>query len=174
MKPKFVIVAAVLAAGIGLAACGTGHSSPSGSQDSAFGSYEPPTGPAAPPPAAPTLTVGQVAGMLIPLGCHASPDTSTEIGGGITPKARQTCTINGENVSIDEYITAEQVAYNMKLAKTVGCSIAKQMGFTGDQQYILASNVMMTADTPGTAQKIRNTVNAVGGNAKITTVHCGR
>jgi hypothetical protein len=116
------------------------------------------------------MTAQQIAAKMAPLGCSATPAPPSTVNlGGIKAKTELECTINGEDVSIDEYLNAEQVSYNMKLAQTVGCSFAKQFGFTGNQEYVLGFNWIVTPKTASTAQSIKN---AIGDGAKITVVHC--
>jgi hypothetical protein len=79
------------------------------------------------------------------------------------------CTINGEDVSIMEYLNAQQVGYMVDLAKGAGYSIAKQLGFTGDQPYIVGYNWIVTAKTVSTIQQMKD---AIGDSGKITVVHC--
>ena len=155
-KTRNVLMVALAVTGVGLAACG-GSSSTAGSA----------TAPAAAPSA---MTAEEIAAKLQPLGCAATPPTSASIDNiGIKPKTELRCTISGENVGIDEYANAEQVSYTMNLAKTVGCSMAKSFGVTGDQDYVLGETTMVTAQTPGTSQAIKN---AIGDDVKITVVHC--
>jgi hypothetical protein len=115
------------------------------------------------------MTAEQVAAMLTPLGCAATPASPSTVNlGGIKPVNSLDCTINGEDVGIDEYLTAEQLAYNMNLAKGVGCSIAKQFGVTV-AYYVNGYNWSVTPKTAVTAGQIKN---AIADDAKINSLHC--
>ena len=117
-----------------------------------------------------TFTAHQVADKLSSLGCSAKPpDTTDTIDlGDIKPKASLECTINGEDIGIDEYATADQVKHNLNLAKGIGCEIAKEFGVS-EAFYVLANNVMVTPDTRSTAEQVKN---AIGGPATVHTLHC--
>jgi hypothetical protein len=118
---------------------------------------------------APPMTAQRVAAKLVPLGCHATPVTDSINIAGIKPKVELSCTINGESVAIDQYRTAQQLAYNMNMAKVVGCQIAKGFGMVGNLNYIVAGNTTTTAKTADTTMQIRH---RLGHGAKVTTVHC--
>jgi hypothetical protein len=117
------------------------------------------------------MTAEQVAAKLVPLGCQATPPapSSGSISlGEIKPVTELECTISGEEVTIDEYMTAQQVAYNMGLAKGVGCTIAKQFGLT-DLVWVEGANWTVSPKTTPTAEAIKNAIND---GAKVVSVHC--
>lgn len=114
------------------------------------------------------MTAQQVAARLAGLGCTATPATRNEAGGGIQPVSSLDCTINGEPVMIDEYRNADQVASQIQLAKGPGCAIAKQFGVTS-ASYVVGVNWTVTPKTEITAKAIRD---AIGGTAKVDTIHC--
>jgi hypothetical protein len=148
-----LIAAALAAAGLTLAACG--------------GASTPGSAPAQPGRAA-SLNAVQIAARLAPLGCAAQPDT-TSVDIGIKPQRSLECSISGEDVSIDEYASGQQVASMMGMARGIGCSIAKQFGIT-DVAYVVAGTVTVSPQTAGTAQRIQD---AIGAGTKLEKVHCG-
>ena len=136
-----------------MAACGTGS-------DHSAASATPTV------PAASTVTAAQVAAKLAPLGCHASPgDTSGDTG--TKPQAELDCTIGGEDVTIDQYANTGQVSQIASQAKA-GCQVAKQAGMTG-LYWVADANVTIAADTAAAVQRIQH---ALGGDAKLMSVHC--
>jgi hypothetical protein len=100
------------------------------------------------------------------LGCAATASTSQEIV-GIKPVNSLDCTINGENVSIDEHLNAQQVQHNVDLAKGVGCSLAKQFGLN-DIYYVQGYNWTVSPNTASTAQAIQMAIGA----GKVVHIHC--
>jgi hypothetical protein len=129
------------------------------------------TGSGAATPKPSHLTAQQIATKLASLGCVATRFTGNSVSvGDIKPKVELDCTVNGESVSIQQYRNPEQVAFNMHLAKGIGCQIAKGFGETGDQDYILGGTTMTKADTATTTEQIRK---AIGNGVKISVVHCG-
>ena len=112
------------------------------------------------------MTAQQLAAKLAPLGCKAMPPSDTSEDIGIKPKTELDCTINGEDVTIDEYLNAQQVAHNDGLAKGVGCAFAKSFGLT-ELNYVEDDNWTVSPDTTSTAQAIQR---ALGG--KLITLHC--
>ena len=117
------------------------------------------------------LTAQQIGDKLRPLGCTAAPPAPStgDINiGGIKPKAELDCTVNNESVTIDEYLNAQQVSYNMNLAKGIGCSFAKSFGLT-DLAYDSADNWTVSPSTLATTQFIQHTL---GGSAKTSVIHC--
>ncbi len=125
---------------------------------------------AAVPPAG-YMTAEEIAAKLVPLGCSAEPPApdSTNIDvGAIKPKNELDCTIISEDVEIDEYLNAQQVAYNSNLAKGVGCSLAKQFGLK-DLPYVVGYNWTVSPSTTATAQQIKT---AIGGHSAVVTIHC--
>jgi hypothetical protein len=157
-KTRTLLLAGLAAASVGLAACGGGSTSaPRSSATSPA---------AASKPAA--MTAQDVGVKLRPLGCAATPDTSTDTVsiGDIKPKVSLDCKISGEDVVIEEYANQQQITYNMNLAKGAGCAIAKGFGIT-DITYVAVSNVTVAPNTTGTARQIQD---AVGG--KLNTIHC--
>ncbi len=99
------------------------------------------------------MTARQVATHLTRLGCHATPGSANSGGVGINPQVELDCTIYGENVMIDEYRNAEQVAYNMQFYKGMGCQMARAFGFTGAQPCVLGSDWIVTPQTAPTARR---------------------
>jgi hypothetical protein len=115
------------------------------------------------------MTAQEIASKLVPLGCNATPAAPSTINlGDIKPVTSLECTISGEHVGIDEYVNAQQVAYNMKLAQGVGCQIAKQFGVSGEAAYVLGTNWMVTPKTAPTADAIQKAIGA----GTIKTLHC--
>jgi hypothetical protein len=114
------------------------------------------------------MTAQKVAAKLVPLGCTATPDTSTATF-GIKAKVELSCTINGENVSIDQYRNAAQIASNLTMVRSAfGCSMLKSFGIT-DPSYITDGVTTTSAQTPATTAQIRH---SLGHGATVTTVHC--
>jgi hypothetical protein len=113
------------------------------------------------------MTAQEIAGKLAPLGCNATPASPSQATYGIKPVTSLECTISGESVTIDEYLNAQQVAYNANLAKGAGCAIAKGFGIT-DFVYVMGPNWTVTPQTAGTAQKIQQAIGA----GKIVSIHC--
>lgn len=123
-------------------------------------------------PSAPSsghMTAQQVADKLAPLGCTATPASSTIDLGDIKPVTALQCKVNGEDVDIGEYRNAGEVDHNLKLAKDIGCSIAKEAGKSGRFDYVRGSNWLVSPDTNANAEAIKN---AIGGDAKIHSLHC--
>jgi hypothetical protein len=116
------------------------------------------------------MTAQELGAKLAPLGCTAkpSPPDTINLDVDIKPVNSYECTINGEQVTSDEYLNAQQVQHNAGLAKSVGCSFAKQFGLS-DLNYVIGYNWTVSPDTASTAQSIKNTI---GGNAKVVTIHC--
>jgi hypothetical protein len=113
------------------------------------------------------MTAQEIGTKLAPLGCAATPAPPSTVNlGGIKPVNSVECTINGEDISIDEYLNAQQVAYQADLAKGVGCSLAKQFGIS-DLYDVQGYNWTVTPKTASTAQAIQNTI---GG--KVVHITC--
>jgi hypothetical protein len=111
------------------------------------------------------MTAEEIAGKLVPLGCNATPSSPSTINlGDIKPVASLECMISGESVSIDEYANPQQVSYNMKLAKGIGCQIAKQFGVT-EAVYVVGTNWLIQPKTRPTADAIQK---AIGAGTVIT------
>jgi hypothetical protein len=114
------------------------------------------------------MTAQEIATKLIPLGCNATPASPSTINvGDIKPVTSLECTISGESVSIDEYVNAQQVAYNARLAKGIGCQFAKQFGMT-EIVYVVGTNWTVTPSTAPTAEAIKKAIGA----GTIVTLHC--
>ena len=116
------------------------------------------------------MTARQVANKLVRLGCHATPpDPSTvNIDVGIKAKAELDCTIAGEDVTINEYRNAQQLAYSDMMAKGIGCVYLKAFGMTG-AVFVEAENWSVTPSTAITAHAIQR---ALGHESKVITIHC--
>jgi hypothetical protein len=113
------------------------------------------------------MTAEEIGTKLAPLGCAAKPAQTGGIDyGNIKPVNSLECTINGENIEIDEYLNAQQVAYEEDIAKGVGCSLAKQLGIR-DIYYVRGYNWTVTPNTASTAQAIQK---IIGG--KVVHIHC--
>ena len=119
------------------------------------------------PVAASALTATGIAAQLGPLGCNATPDTETAIG--VQPQTALTCTVNGEIITIDDYVNHQQVMSAVNTGRTVGCPLLEAVGVT-DPSYVVTSKSTVLTDTAPTAQLIRNTL---GGDATVNTIHCG-
>jgi len=145
---RWVLLAIALGTGSSLAACSSnGTSSGSSASD---GTY---------------MTAAHVASKLSAIGCSPTKDTST--GMGIKPVSSLTCTIDGENVTVQEYRSAEQVASQAALAKGFGCTMAKSFGVTSFS-YVQGNNWIASAQTKGTVEKMQSAIGA--GDA--TSFHC--
>ncbi len=79
----------------------------------------------------PHLTAAQVAAKLTRLGCNAAPPADP---GDPNAVAELSCTIRGEDVTIDEYASASDLATAVGLAKSQGCPLLVQ---NGTKQFIL-------------------------------------
>jgi hypothetical protein len=168
MHIRPLLIAGLATASLAVTACGSAVAHDYATPSSATSPAPAQTAPPATSPA-PSSSASSVAAALQPLGCAAAPDTSTDIvSGDIKPQTSLVCTVSGETVSIAEYANAEQVSATMNLARGIGCQMAAGLGFHGDQDYILAGPVMVTAQTDGTSQRIKS---AIPG-AAITKVHC--
>jgi hypothetical protein len=109
-----------------------------------------------------------IAAKLAPLGCVASPATSSATI-GIAPRVELNCTINGESVSINQYRNADQIKRNLTVAQSAfGCSILKSFGL-GSESYVQSGTTLTTAQTRSTARQIKN---AIGRGAKLATIQC--
>jgi hypothetical protein len=114
------------------------------------------------------ITAQQIAAKLVPLGCTATPDTSTATF-GIKAKVELSCTINGENVSIDQYRNAAQIASNLTMVRSAfGCSMLKSFGL-GSPSFVTDGLTTTAAQTQSTTAQIRH---LLGHGATVTTVHC--
>jgi hypothetical protein len=114
------------------------------------------------------MTAQEIASKLAPLGCNATPAAPSTVNlGGIKPVTELECTISGEDVSIDEYVNSQQVSYNMKLARSVGCQIAKQFGVT-EAVFVVGTNWTATPKTAPTANSIQKAI----GQGTIVTIKC--
>jgi hypothetical protein len=119
-------------------------------------------------PPAGHMTAQEIATKLAPLGCNATPSAPSTMNlGDIKPVTSLECTISGENVSIDEYVNAQQVSHNLQLARTTGCQIAKQFGVT-EAFYVIGPNWLIQSKTVPTATSIRKAI----GFGLIGTLKC--
>jgi hypothetical protein len=116
------------------------------------------------------MTAQRVAAKLAPLGCVAKRVPTADINemGGITPKVELSCTVNGESVNIDQYRSAQQVAYNNHMLKGMGCVILKGFGIT-DARLVTDGVTTTSAQTAATTARIRH---SLGHGATVTAVHC--
>jgi hypothetical protein len=116
------------------------------------------------------VTARGIAAKLVPLGCVGKPVPAADINevGGIKPKVQLSCTINGESITIDQYRNAQQVAYNDRMLKGVGCTILKGFGIT-DVSFVTDGATTTQAATTRTAQQIHH---RLGHGASIMSVHC--
>ena len=118
------------------------------------------------------MTAQEIASKLAPLGCVAtpsSPSARTFSLGEISPVAALDCTVSGEDVTISEYLNAQQVATNIQVARGQGCIIAKQSGVTNALLVVGTNWAVHWPKTTGTAQAIEK---AIGDGAKIVSIHC--
>ena len=114
-----------------------------------------------------TVTAKQVAARLVPLGCHAAPsDGSSTIG--IAPRVELYCSLNGEDVYVDQYRSQQQVTYNAGLMRSAGCSMLKAFGVS-TAWWVQAGNVTVSAQTGPTTREIKR---AIGRGAALETVRC--
>jgi hypothetical protein len=114
------------------------------------------------------MTAQEIASKLAPHGCVATPEPPSTVDiGEIKPAMSLECTINGEKIGIDEYLNAQQVADNTRLARGAGCAIAKAFGIT-DFIYVAGTNWTVTAQTTSTVQAIQKAL----GDGKIISIHC--
>jgi hypothetical protein len=114
------------------------------------------------------MTAQEIGAKLAPLGCAAKPASPSNINfGDIKPVNSLECTINNEDTSIDEYLNAQQVAYEVKLAETAGCSLLKQFGIS-DSYYVQGYNWTVTPKTASTTQAIQKAIGA----GKVQHLHC--
>ena len=112
------------------------------------------------------MTAQKLADKLAPLGCAATTeDTSTAMG--IKPAHALKCTISGEEVSIQEYRSAQQVEVNMNFAKGLGCAMAKGFGIN-EVHIVTADNWTVAPQTLNTAQAIQKAI----GEGNIENIHC--
>jgi|GEM_PF-6557384 len=116
--------------------------------------------------AATTMTATQIASKLSAIGCSPTEDdTSTDIG--IKPVSSLSCTIDGENVTVEEYRSAAQVASQAALAKGFGCIMAKSFGVTSFS-YVQGNNWTASAQTKGTVEKMQSAIGA----GDVTSFNC--
>ncbi len=115
----------------------------------------------------PHFTAKQVAARLLRLGCHATPQSPTMDMGFISPRAELDCSVNGEDVTIDQYANAEQVAVNLGMFHGIGCDYAKAFGIT-TVAWVQEANVTVSPQTVGTARQLQH---ALGGG-RLKVVKC--
>ena len=120
--------------------------------------------------AAAKLTAQEIATKLAPLGCVPTPATpNTADLGQPAPVTALDCTVSGEKVTISEYKNKHDLAANVQLARGPGCITAKLNGVT-DALLVTGRNwAVHWPKTTSTAQAIEN---AIGGDAKIVSIHC--
>ena len=172
---RLVVLGAIALAGLALTGCGGSSSTTTKTTVTTTptnATSEPVTTATTTTPSSGHMTAQQVADKLAPLGCSAkaaTPTTREEVG-GITAVAELKCAVNGNDVEIQEYRNAQEVEHNLNLAKTLGCSINKQLGIK-DVYFARGENwyVESKGNSEATANAIKN---AVGGNTKVAAVHC--
>jgi hypothetical protein len=120
--------------------------------------------------AATTMTARQVAAKLVRLGCKAASPTDGWYVGSIKPKTELVCTVNGEDVTIDEFRNAGERSYNNMLAKRVGCVDFMPFGITG-AIFIEADDLYVSSTTVTTAHLLQHAIGNGNGNGTFT-IHC--
>jgi hypothetical protein len=114
------------------------------------------------------MTAQQVASRLESIGCQATANTAvTSIQLGITPVAELNCAVNGEQVTIDQYRDAQQLAAVNALVKGFACLFAKRMGVTSFSS-VQGANWTAYTMTESTVKGMHAALRA----GKIVTVKC--
>jgi hypothetical protein len=93
------------------------------------------------------MTAQQVADQLAPLGCQATASSRLQLD--VKPVSELDCIINGEQVTIDEFLNAEQI----ELMKTLECSPPSPLDVT-TLIFVQGTNWMVSAGTVLMATKM--------------------